>query len=127
MNKISIFILSFIILFQSLSFDLEDLGKISTFVDHISCHYDNGDTFTDFIDIHYGTKLGNHENEHKEHNELPFKHQHLESHFQFAFVLNFHQYPIKSLDDIIESNNYIYIESHSKLVIKNVFQPPKVI
>lgn len=127
MNKIAAFILSFVILFQSLSFEIADFSKLPTLVNHISEHFKSGDNLFDFVEMHYGVKLENHQNEHNEHKELPFKHQHLDSHFQFAFVICFHQYPFESIEDIPESNNFNYNEPLTTLVVNNFFQPPKVI
>ena len=50
MNKIAAFILSFIILFQSLSVDLQDFNKIPALLNHISCHLKSGDNLADFIE-----------------------------------------------------------------------------
>ena len=43
----------------------------------MECHLKSGDSFKEFIAMHYGIESNIHEQEHKEHKELPFKHQHL--------------------------------------------------
>ena len=126
MNKIAAFILSFIILFQSLSIDMQDVAKIPTLVNHISCHLKSGDNLVDFVEMHYGNLSNVHKNEHNEHKELPFKHQHLDSHFQIAFVIYFQQYPIQTIESIPDNKNFNYIEPLTSLVVNNFFQPPKI-
>ena len=101
MNKIAAFILSFIILFQSLSVDLQDFNKIPALLNHISCHLKSGDNLADFIEMHYGN-------------------------FQVAFVVYFQQYPFKTIESIPEKNNFNYTEPLSSLVVNNFFQPPKI-
>jgi len=125
MTRISAIILSFTILFQSFNFDLEDFNKIPTLVEHITCHLKSGDSFTEFIAMHYGTESNNHEQDHKEHNELPFKHQHLESHFQMVFILCVQNYPVNFNEINLETNNFKYKEPSTNLFIDNFFQPPQ--
>lgn len=126
MNKIAAIILSFIILFQSLSFEIQDVIKIPTLVNHISCHLNDGDNLADFFEMHYGNQSDVHKSDHNEHKELPFKHQHLDSHFQLAFVVCFQQYPFQIIEPIPENNNFNYNESLTTLVVHSVFQPPKI-
>ena len=88
MGKIGAIILSFTILFQSFSFEPGDVYNFSTFINHVSSHIESGDNFADFIDLHYGDKANSHQNKHKEHQDLPFKHQHVDSQMQLVFVFN---------------------------------------
>jgi len=123
--KLTAFILSFTILAQSASFDIIDITKFSTFFTHINNHIDDGDDFADFIDLHYGNKIDLHQNKHKEHKELPFKHQHIDSNFQFVFVLDTYNLNISSPEDRFKLNNFNYEEPTSNLYINNFFQPPQ--
>ena len=125
MFKLTAFILSFTILAQSASFDIIDITKFSTFFTHINNHIDEGDDFADFIDLHYGNKIDLHQNKHKEHKELPFKHQHIDSNFQFVFVLYSHNLNISSPENRFKLNNFNYKEPTSNLYINNFFQPPQ--
>lgn len=119
------FVLSLTILLQSFSFDVSDFSKFSTLANHLSCHFDKGDSFNDFIELHYGSISNSHENEHKEHGELPFKHQHTDTHYQMAFVIFSPIYPIYQLDIVTQRNNFTYKEPCTTLFIHNFFQPPK--
>jgi len=123
--KLTAFILSFTILAQSASFDIIDITKFSTFFTHINNHIDDGDDFADFIDLHYGNKIDLHQNKHKEHKELPFKHQHIDSNFQFVFVLDTYNLNISSPEDRFKLNNFNHEEPTSNLYINNFFQPPQ--
>jgi len=123
--KLTAFILSFTILAQSASFDIIDITKFSTFFTHINNHIEEGDNFSDFMDLHYGSKIDLHQNKHKEHKELPFKHQHIDSNFQFVFVLDTYNLNISSPEDRFKLNNFNYEEPTSNLYINNFFQPPQ--
>lgn len=125
MTKIIAIILSFTILFQSFNFDFEDFNKIPDLVEHISSHLNNGDTFAEFIAMHYGIEVNSHEQDHKEHKELPFKQQYLDSHFQVVFILCAHNYPIKFSEIKLKTTNFTYKEPTTNLFINNFFQPPQ--
>lgn len=125
MTKISAIILSFTILFQSFSLEIEDFNKFPTLIDHISCHLKSGDSFAEFIVMHYGSELNNHEKEHKEHKELPFKHQHLESHFQMALIVCVNNYSVNFNEVKLETNNFNYKEPTTNSFINNFFEPPQ--
>ena len=125
MTKISAIILSFTILFQSFSLEIEDFNKFPTLIDHISCHLKSGDSLAEFIVMHYGSELNNHEKEHKEHKELPFKHQHLESHFQMALIVCVNNYSVNFNEVKLETNNFNYKEPTTNLFINNFFEPPQ--
>jgi hypothetical protein len=125
MTRFLAIILSFTILFQSFNFDLKDFNKIPTLVDHISCHLKEGDSILEFLSMHYGNESNIHEEEHKEHKELPFKQQHLESNFQIVFILNVQNYPLNFNEIKLETNNFTYKEPTTDLFINNFFQPPQ--
>jgi len=126
MTKIAAIILSFTVLFQSFNFDLTDVQKIPTLVAHFSCHLEKGDNLSDFVSLHYGSSIEKHQEDHHEHKELPFKHQHIDSHFQLAFLIGTNSYPINHSDSKVETNNFNYKEPSSQLFENNFFQPPKI-
>ncbi|WP_372744646.1 hypothetical protein [Lutibacter sp.] len=125
MGKIGAFILSFTILIQSFSFEIGDMYKISTFVNHVNSHINNGDNFADFIDLHYGYKSNSHQNKHKEHKELPFKHQHTDAQMQLVFVLNNINFNLKTSEFVFQNKNFNYKEPFSNQFVFNFFQPPQ--
>lgn len=126
MYKVASVILSFTILFQSFNFDLSDVDKIPTLVEHLTCHLEKGDSFSDFVSMHYGSTSEKHEEDHSGHKELPFKHQHVDTHFQIAFVIWSNNYPIESMDYTAKASKFTYKEPSTQLFTNNFFQPPKV-
>ena len=125
MTKIFAIILTFAILFQSFSLEIEDFNKFPTLIDHISCHLKSGDSFADFITLHYGSDFNNHEQEHKEHKELPFKHQHADAHYHIVYIICNNNYAIKNSAVIDISKNFTYNEPSTNLYVNNFFQPPQ--
>jgi hypothetical protein len=125
MNKIGALLLSFTILFQSFNFDFNDIYKLPTFVNHIKCHIENGDNFSDFMDLHYGAKSTTHQNKHKEHQNLPFKHQHIDAHSLLVYVLNQVNYKLNLREVNLVSKNFNYSEPFSIQFIYSFFQPPQ--
>ena len=118
-------ILSFTILFQSVSMQLGDFDKISNLFNHLSQYFEKGDSLTDFIEMHYGCELNNHKNEHKEHQKLPFKHQNLESHIQLVFIPS--TFTSRNLQVEISSKaiGFNYCEPLAHLFSNYIFQPPR--
>ncbi len=125
MHKISVVILSFSILFQSFSFDLDDFDMLPTLVNHIKCHLEIGDNFGDFITMHYGSELNNHKDEHKEHDKLPFKHEHLEAHFQIDYALYTDPDMVYLKDVSFKKNRFSYKDPSTNLFVTTFFQPPQ--
>jgi len=124
--KLGAILLSFTILFQSFNFEISDIFKLSTLIDHMASHLDEGDDINTFISMHYGITTKSHKKDHKEHGELPFKHEHLDTHFQFAFLLSGHQYPLDYIENNHDIKNFNYKEPLTSLVVLNFFQPPKL-
>jgi len=126
MNKILVFILSFTILIQSFNFQLEDITKVPTLMNHIADHFESGDSFMDFISMHYGSQYEIHKTKHKEHQKLPLK--------QYLLDLHFHVYISESTKNLIinsfkethlEKKISNYTEPFSSLFSTEIFQPPK--
>jgi len=125
MNKILVIILSFTILFQSFNLDFSDFGKIPTLVNHIVCHFETGDSFGDFISMHYGSQFNMHKNEHNEHKELPFKHKHIEAQFQYVSAL-FSNDIFTSFNELaFAENKFAYNEPTSNSFVNSFSQPPQ--
>ena len=125
MNKILVIILSFTILFQSFNLDFSDFGKIPTLVNHVVCHFETGDSFSDFISMHYGSEINTHKNEHNEHNELPFKHSHFEIHFQDVYALFSEPIFISFKEIAFKENKFAYNEPTSNSFVNSFLQPPQ--
>lgn len=130
MKSIS-FILAFVVLFQSFNFEITDINKLSNFINDINCHVQDGESFADFIADHYKNDSESHEHkgvqhEHDDHGELPFKHQHMDSHVQLVFVFFSNEFNsnYEELNDSVD--NFNYTEPTSDLFLNSLFQPPRV-
>lgn len=129
MKKIIVVIYSFLILFQSFNINIEDFSKVNALWEHASYHQEAyGDNFFMFLSEHYGEKMTSHQNDHNDHQDLPFKDTpHIHPHANTAFVLFapvvFSVYlqisTPKSLD-------FFYKKPFSSFEISAVFQPPKI-
>ncbi|UKM65848.1 hypothetical protein GSB9_02419 [Flavobacteriaceae bacterium GSB9] len=129
MSKLVVLFYSFLILAQSFNLNVEDLSKFSVLIEHAQFHKDMyGDTFFDFLSEHYGDKKASHPNDHKNHEDLPFKnHHHMLCHVNHVFILA----PELSFQIQYQSFQLIplyffYKESTSLFEKPSVFQPPKL-
>ncbi|WP_370477667.1 hypothetical protein [Tamlana flava] len=129
MSKIVAVLYSFLILVQSVNINIEDLSKFSVLIEHAQFHHEMyGDTFFEFLSEHYGEKKDSHPNDHREHEDLPFKsHQHMFCHVNGVFILApelTYQLNTHSFQDI--PRNFFYKETTSFFEKTSVFQPPKL-
>ncbi len=130
MSKILVIIYSFLILIQSFNINFEDISKFNALLKHITFHQENyGDNFIEFLSEHYGDKMASHENQHKQHEDLPFKDSHhILTHVNISFLL-FSSILNPSINhQILEdvSINFSYKEPFSLHEKLSVFQPPKI-
>ena len=128
MQKLFAITFSFLILFQSFNVGAEDLSKISVLFEHAQFHQETyGDTFYQFLAEHYGERLADHETNHDEHEDLPFKHQHQScSHVSIAFMVQTITFDLSCEPFIEIPFNFFYKESTSLFEKSSVFQPPKL-
>jgi hypothetical protein len=125
MGKFGAIILSLSILFQSAGLELNDMYKIPLFITHLSNHIDEGDNFSDFMDLHYGTDVESHKNKHQEHKELPFKHQHNDTHMHIVYALHAPKIELSSLENIFENKIFYYKKPFISTYENSFFQPPQ--
>ena len=127
MNKILALTYSFLILIQSFNINLDDISKINALIDHAQFHKEMyGDSFFDFLAEHYGEARDNHENDHKEHKDLPFKdNHHMCTHINLSFISPNISFKISNEDFIEIPFNFFYKESFTSFEKPSVFQPPK--
>ena len=128
MTKFTSILLTSLLLIQSLNISFEDISKLNVLLEHAKFHQEKyGDSFFEFLSEHYGEGKYQANNNHKEHENLPFKHNsqtcsHLNTAFTFnAIVLETKKYPILTL-----SSNFFYKESSSSFEKSSIFQPPKL-
>lgn len=128
MTKLFSIIFANLILFQSFNIGFDDVSKFSTLLEHASFHQENyGDSFFEFLTEHYGEEFKSHSNEHKEHDNLPFKHdQQTCQHVPTIFMLNLTAFEIKQYTLFDTLKTFLYKESYSLYEKPSVFQPPKL-
>ena len=128
MSKLLAIFYANLILFQSFNISFEDVSKLSALIEHATYHQNTyGDSFFDFLSEHYGDASVQHESEHSEHHDLPFKHNHQScAHLNSSFTLQNFDF-IPTHHTFIEIPfNFHYKESTSLFEKPTVFQPPKL-
>ena len=126
MHKTIVVILSITILFQSSNFEIKDINKVPMLVEHLISHVEAGDSFSDFISMHYGSQANMHKNEHKEHRKLPFKDKHLETHFQHVYTLLSQEIYTTFKEIQFKEHKFAYSEPTSNLFVNSFLQPPQI-
>ncbi len=131
MKRVIPFILSVIILSQSMNVSANDMVKLDDFFEHAQYHYEEfGDDIFTFVSKHYGNlkeeHSANHKNESSQHEQLPFNH-HLGSHTSTIFLADFIEKeqipaPIGSLHSI----KFFYLLPVTSVTSADIFQPPKI-
>lgn len=129
MSKLVVIFYSFLILIQSFNINIEDISKFNTLLDHANYHKEMyGDNFFKFLSDHYGEQMATHQDQHKDHENLPFKdHQHMLCHINTAFILT--PQLISSLNQQSFKKiplDFFYKEFISLYEKPSIFQPPKL-
>lgn len=118
---------AFMMLFQSFNISFEDVSKLSTLFEHAAFHQEAyGDSFFDFMTEHYGLASLELGDEHSEHEDLPFKHDHKTCcHVNTSFILQNFDFVTTSTSFVEIPCNFFYKEPISLFEKPSVFQPPK--
>ena len=130
MARIPSILLAFLVLLQSSFWDMEDISRIDSLIEHARFHSENyGDNFLLFLSKHYGDLQQEHENEHQEeqspHEELPFQHQSCVSLLADLACFSNGFTPIKSLVLKDTALNFRYLENYASISKFDIFQPPR--
>ena len=128
MSKLLAIFYATLILFQSLNTSFEDVSKLSALFEHASFHQETyGDSFFDFLSEHYGEASVQHEYQHSDHDDLPFKHNHQSCvHANLTFTLQATNFTLDYPPFIEIPCNFHYKESTSLFEKPSIFQPPKL-
>lgn len=122
-------LLSSLILVQSLNISIEDISKLNVLLEHAKYHQENyGDSFLEFLSEHYGSGITEGDNNnHKEHKDLPFKHDN-NTCYNLNWTINLSGAFVVKNTTALESStpNFFYKESTSMFEKQTVFQPPKL-
>lgn len=128
MIKIIAILLSNLVLLQSLHIDFKDINKVSVLLNHAQFHQQKyGDSFLEFLYEHYVDQEVAANQNHKEHQDLPFKQgvNHF-NHLASVLEINTSQLEIKVPNNSFLKKNFFYKESYSESVKPSIFQPPKI-
>ncbi|MES2286220.1 MAG: hypothetical protein V4547_11070 [Bacteroidota bacterium] len=120
--------ISFVFVFLYANTELHQLLKLPVLVHHYLEHHEegNGASFAGFLYSHYNNEKSHSDNNHHDHQNLPFKtidctniHTSLayNHHYQYSFQ---HRNPV-SVKIIVVYNEIIY----SSASLSNIWQPPK--
>ncbi len=127
MMKIIAIFLSNLVLLQSLHVDIKDINKINILFEHAQFHQEKyGQDFAQFLYEHYVDQEADKNQNHQEHQELPFKQG--SSHFNhLVSVLEIipSVFELKIANNSFPKKNFFYEESYSESVKPAIFQPPK--
>ncbi|TXE13221.1 hypothetical protein FUA26_05355 [Seonamhaeicola algicola] len=129
MSKTAAIVYSILMLFQSLNINIEELSKLGVLIEHAQYHQEMyGDTFLEFLYEHYGEQAVSTQNDHEEHDDLPFKsHQHIFCQVNFACILvTSLEFPLQNQMHQNTQLNFFYKEPISSFEKPTVFQPPKL-
>ncbi|UOB19117.1 hypothetical protein [Abyssalbus ytuae] len=126
MVKIVSILFSLLITIQSVLPSPEDVAKLSDLIEHARYHYETyGDNFFDFLSLHYGNMTKQHLGDHKEHDNLPFKHKHTISCQHSPFILNYCFVEIDNYCFVEIPFNFFYKDSFSTFEKIKLLHPPK--
>ena len=126
MRKIISIALIGLLLLQTSDINISDVLQLKNLYQHAKFHQQMyGDGFFDFLAEHYGTKVHEHSDNHKEHHNLPLKHQHNCADAFTVFTFFNTNIVIKEQSFLEIKGNFSYKESSSTFEKTAVFQPPK--
>ncbi len=125
MRNVLSYLLVTVFALQSTGINAASLSSLNNLVKHYELHKAKSNTtLFDFIDLHYGSQKQAHENEHEEHQNLPFQENHHLTHncyFEIPQVIT-----IKSNIPLhIIKHNFYYTSQFDLLIETDIHQPPK--
>ncbi|MEX0996958.1 MAG: hypothetical protein WDZ45_07910 [Flavobacteriaceae bacterium] len=126
MKIIITYLLTSLLLLQSLHINAGDVLQMQDFIEHAEFHKEKyGDNFISFLSKHYGPeKNQHHHTENNHHDQLPFSNcttiqapaAYLEQHFSPE---------LKRFNNFEKQDNFSYQISYFSLTTFEIFQPPK--
>lgn len=110
--------------------DFRELMHIENLIEHAQLHSEKyGDNFLVFLSKHYGELQSEHSQEHqeekKDHEELPFNHQCCSQSVMVYMMPKFQVPVIKTVPVMDYAIDFYYRDNYSFLEKSDIFQPPK--
>ena len=127
MTKLVAILFSTLILFQSSNISSDDLSKLHVLLEHAKYHEATyGDSFIDFLAEHYDESKEQHDFDHEEHQNLPFKHHQQCTHISHDFTVTTSYFLVTNYPNFLEIPvNFFYQEPITSFEKRPVLQPPK--
>jgi len=129
--RLTAFILSSVILLQSVTFSSSAIVEIASFIEHYNYHkLTNDDSFVEFVSLHYGDLKAkhtqDHPEEHKDHQQLPLNNLHSTS-ILYVSCIDFSSYNLLDIN-LLDSylNNFRYTPGSSSFNPLDLIQPPRI-
>lgn len=108
--------------------DLHELPKLPNLFDHYQEHQQTGGelSFFAFVDLHYGSKARQHEQEHNgRHESLPFKSHNCTLHKTTCLIPTF-QPPVMAQETGVVTYSNRYQSTTSTQFAATIWQPPRI-
>ena len=126
MKKFISILLIGLILLQTSDISFDDIIKINNLYEHAVFHKKMyGDNFWQFLSEHYGDNTTGHQNDHKEHQNLPLKHVQDSMHAHVTLTHSFCNYTLSIKCLIEKKTNFFYNELFTSFKNIKIFQPPR--
>ncbi|NVJ62870.1 MAG: hypothetical protein HWD84_01450 [Flavobacteriaceae bacterium] len=132
MLKITAFILSSVILLQSVTFSSSAIVEIASFIEHYNYHkLTKDDSFVEFVSLHYGDLKAkhtqDHPEEHKDHQQLPLNNLHSTS-ILYVNCIDSSIYNLSEFNHLDSYlNNFRYTPGSSSFNPLDLIQPPRIV
>lgn len=125
MKSFAIYFLISVIGFQPVSIGVVNLLNLSDLVEHYQLHQNEyHNSFTEFIELHYGSQKESHADQHKDHENLPFQEsQYNTSNFYFESSESINLGSTKPIEKI--HHNFNYKIDFTFLSETDILYPPK--
>jgi len=125
MSKLTSTALSLILLVQSFQITATDIWQLDDLFIHAIEHYQKtGDSFLEFMSLHYGDQKIAHNQEHSQHKNLPFQH---EIDVLSTTTFYFQEVDLDRKNSIIQNlqkSRFYYQGFFSVFELRTLFQPP---
>lgn len=125
MKLFVIYFLTSIIGFQPLSLSISSLISLPDLVEHYQLHKTEfNNSVIEFLDLHYGTEKKVHEDEHKDHENLPFQQGQFSTSSFYFITSEYYKIDMINSEEEIQ-HNFNYKFGFTFLSESDILQPPK--
>lgn len=109
---------------------LGELFRLPTLIHHFNEHkiWDENDSFIDFIESHYSTQINHPDDEHNDHENLPFKSNYSQVLPLITTVCSKHSFEINTPEFLYNTEDFFtkYTFNYVNSYLENIWQPPRI-